>query len=82
MNIELILKDDSKKSRLTVTPTRITLKVPSTLSEAEIEALKNASLAIYEELKPTQSWRGEFRIHGIVLATEGKKERKHFKSIA
>lgn len=70
---------DRKKPRLTVTPTRITLKTPLTFTDVEVEQAKKLALNIAEKMgSVTQSWRGDFKQSGISMHTDSKgKNRKY-----
>lgn len=62
--LEIIMKD-IKYPRITVTPTRVTLKFPTTYPEGypPIDNVKKIFLAIAKQLEnETQSLRGSFRI--------------------
>lgn len=78
-NLEVILNNRNTK-KLTITPTRITIKLPAETSEADVEHYKELSLEIDAEMKPEQAWRGNFRPKGIMMYTQNKGDKKFFNS--
>lgn len=75
-----IISVDSQYARLTVTPNRVTLKLPKTLSEEETNTLQGFTIKILNNVLPvTQSWRGSFKKNEITLYNDSKKENKQFK---
>jgi hypothetical protein len=71
-----IVEVDSKKSRLTVTPLRVTIKLSKYSTKEEQEHLKNLSILVAKNLGEVKhSWRGKFNERGIHMTTEyGGKE--------
>jgi hypothetical protein len=63
-----IFKNDTKKSRLTVTPTRITIKLDKTLSDDKQQNLIDFGYSVAKELEGLpNSWRGCFNERGIYM---------------
>lgn len=59
------------KTRLTITPERITLKVKESLSEAEIEKLKTLAISASDRLGEIKTtWRGSPNVRGVFMKTE------------
>lgn len=78
-NLEVISKD-IKGARLTVTPTRITIKTALNFSQEQIDHLTKVSLDIAEKMGDVKkSWRGGFKKNFIALYTDNKKEKQSFK---
>jgi hypothetical protein len=73
-NIQIV-EVDSKRSKLTVTPTRITIKLSNKITQEEKENLEEFGLKVANIMgEVKQSWRGRFNERGILMSTEhGKK---------
>lgn len=73
-NIE-IFEVDSKKSKLTVTPTRVTIKLSDKITQEEKEQIKEFGLKVANTMGEVKhSWRGRFNERGILMSTDyGKK---------
>lgn len=70
----------SNRSRLTVTPDRVTIKLKNDLSQEEKDKLVKFSLQINEKMTPTdKSWRGRFQDFSIKLWLDNNQESKLFK---
>jgi len=71
---------NNKDARLTITPSRVTLKFPNSFSQDEKDKLIEFSLEINKTMEPiTKSWRGRFKHYGITLWTDSNKQSKQFK---
>lgn len=80
MELEIIERD-IKVPRLTLTPTRTTIKYPLNFNDStkqKIEALIKEKII---QIKATKSWRGKFNKSGITLFNDSKTERLTFKFI-
>ena len=73
-NIQIV-EVDSKRSKLTVTPTRITIKLSNKITQEEKENLEEFGLKVANIMGEVKhSWRGRFNERGILMSTEyGKK---------
>lgn len=73
---------DRKNIRLTVTPTRITVKTPLNFTQAEVEQAKKLALNVAEKMgSVTQSWRGELHTSSVRLHTDGKGKNRRYQTI-
>jgi len=80
-NFEHISKE-RKGVRLTVTPTRITLKTPIEFTQAEVEQAKKIALNVAEKMGSiTQSWRGELQASSVRLHTDAKGKNRRYQTI-
>jgi hypothetical protein len=66
-----IVEVESKKSRLTVTPSRVTIKLSKHTPREEQERLRDLGLRVASNLGEVKhSWRGSFNERGIQMSTE------------
>ena len=68
---------DTKWVKLTITPTRMTIKYPLNFPDDQKEKIEKMSRYIYDVVKPTQSWRGTFFVNGIKLSANTIDGRKY-----
>ena len=78
--MEVLINESNNNIRLTVTPTRVTLKLTNNLTSEETIFYKNLGVKISEELLPVNnSWRGKLNKGGVVLMSLDNGKTKKFK---
>ncbi len=80
MDLEIIERD-IKVPRLTLTPTRTTLKYPLNLEESIKQKIESLIKEKIIQTKATKSWRGKFDKSGVTLFNDSKTEKLIFKFI-
>ena len=80
MDIEVIEKDDLKQIRLTVTPTRVTVKFPYK-TDTDIKANILAQIPeICEKIEINgRSWRGHFNFKTFCIDMQNESQSKNYK---